>query len=220
MAWGAKTLYDSMLYSSWLGSWEQMFWNSSKKTNDPLPEGLDEKMAPVGFINRNPIRNNGIQLISAWRNGWVNNPEIGGLRRHRAHYDVTVMQLMKYWYVDYIGQLGILVFKTVTLTNHNAKRLGISRIRVLSFFVYTFVYFLLFTLFCHMGATQALICPPHKTIIWLCTYISSIYHMDLMWDIKYLIWFDPIEGNGMLKGCYWYYRCLRSTWATTIMISI
>ena len=24
-------------------------------------------------------------------NGWVNNPEAGDLRRHRAHYDVTVM---------------------------------------------------------------------------------------------------------------------------------
>ena len=30
-------------------------------------------------------------LICAWINGWVNNPEAGDLRRHRAHYDVTVM---------------------------------------------------------------------------------------------------------------------------------
>ena len=26
-----------------------------------------------------------------WINGWVNNPEAGDLRRHRAHYDVIVM---------------------------------------------------------------------------------------------------------------------------------
>ena len=26
-----------------------------------------------------------------WINGWVNNREAGDLRRHRAHYDVTVM---------------------------------------------------------------------------------------------------------------------------------
>ena len=32
-------------------------------------------------------------LISAWINGWVNNHEAGDLRRHYAHYDVTVM-----WY--------------------------------------------------------------------------------------------------------------------------
>ena len=30
-------------------------------------------------------------LRSAWMNGWVNNREAGDLRRHRAHYDVTVM---------------------------------------------------------------------------------------------------------------------------------
>ena len=30
-------------------------------------------------------------LICAWIHGWVNNREVGDLRRHRAHYDVTVM---------------------------------------------------------------------------------------------------------------------------------
>ena len=30
-------------------------------------------------------------LICAWINGWVNNDEDVDLRRHRAHYDVTVM---------------------------------------------------------------------------------------------------------------------------------
>ena len=30
-------------------------------------------------------------LFCAWINGWVNNREAGDLRRHRAHYDVTVM---------------------------------------------------------------------------------------------------------------------------------
>ena len=30
-------------------------------------------------------------LISAWINGWVNNREVGDLRRHGPHYDVTVM---------------------------------------------------------------------------------------------------------------------------------
>ena len=30
-------------------------------------------------------------LIRAWINGWVNNYEAGDYRRHRAHYDVTVM---------------------------------------------------------------------------------------------------------------------------------
>ena len=30
-------------------------------------------------------------LICAWTSGWVNNRHAGDLRRHRAHYDVTVM---------------------------------------------------------------------------------------------------------------------------------
>ena len=34
-----------------------------------------------------------VSLICAWINGWANNREAGDLRRHRAHYDVTVMYL-------------------------------------------------------------------------------------------------------------------------------
>ena len=30
-------------------------------------------------------------LICAWTNGWVNNRDAGGLRRHGAHHDVTLM---------------------------------------------------------------------------------------------------------------------------------
>ena len=42
-------------------------------------------------------------LIYAWTNGWLNNQYAGDLRRHRAHYDVTVMRwlgtYMQYlWY--------------------------------------------------------------------------------------------------------------------------
>ena len=31
-------------------------------------------------------------LICVWINDWVNNREAGDLRRHRGHYDVTIMQ--------------------------------------------------------------------------------------------------------------------------------
>ena len=33
-----------------------------------------------------------LSLICAWITSWVNNREAGDLRRHRAHYDVTVME--------------------------------------------------------------------------------------------------------------------------------
>ena len=32
-----------------------------------------------------------LSLICAWTSGWVNNRDAGNSRRHRAHYDVTVM---------------------------------------------------------------------------------------------------------------------------------
>ena len=31
-------------------------------------------------------------LICTWINGWANNRDAGDLRRHRAHYDATVIQ--------------------------------------------------------------------------------------------------------------------------------
>ena len=37
-------------------------------------------------------------LIYAWINDWVNNREAGDLRRHRGHYDVTVMIV---WHVTW-----------------------------------------------------------------------------------------------------------------------
>ena len=30
-------------------------------------------------------------LICVWTNGWVNNRDVGDLKRHRPHYDVTIM---------------------------------------------------------------------------------------------------------------------------------
>ena len=34
-------------------------------------------------------------LICAWTNGWANHWDAGDLRRHRAHYNVTVMKVTK-----------------------------------------------------------------------------------------------------------------------------
>ena len=46
-------------------------------------------------------------LICAWMNGWVNNGEAGDLRRHRAHYDVTVMNFKGYR-ADKLQQISIM----------------------------------------------------------------------------------------------------------------
>ena len=42
-------------------------------------------------------------LICAWMNGWLNNREAGDLRRHRAHYEVTVI-------ICHFGRTGNYVF--------------------------------------------------------------------------------------------------------------
>ena len=42
-------------------------------------------------VQRPVTRSFDIFFICAWINGWVNNCKAGDLRRHRAHYDVTVM---------------------------------------------------------------------------------------------------------------------------------
>ena len=40
-------------------------------------------------------------LFWAWKNAWVNNLGTGNLRRHRGHYDVTVMNLFQDWITAY-----------------------------------------------------------------------------------------------------------------------
>ena len=48
--------------------------------------------SPVNFPHKFQWRGASMfSLICSWLNGWVNNREAGDLRRHRAHYDVVVM---------------------------------------------------------------------------------------------------------------------------------
>ena len=59
-------------------------------------------------------------LMCTWINAWVNNVGAGDLRRHRVHYDVTVM-LMNYWYgpaspcLYYVGRCAGTKPSTVTM---------------------------------------------------------------------------------------------------------
>ena len=59
-------------------------------------------------------------LIYAWINGWVNNREAGDLRRHRPHYDVSVMPC------DFISHLGWyliskIIYQVTNLRNSSWK---------------------------------------------------------------------------------------------------
>ena len=51
-------------------------------------------LSPVNYPHKGQWRGALMfSLIRAWTNRWVNNWNAGDFRRHRAHYDVTVMQL-------------------------------------------------------------------------------------------------------------------------------
>ena len=41
--------------------------------------------------------------IATWTIGWVNTRYAGDLRRHRAHYDVTVMYMKTHYWLLYMG---------------------------------------------------------------------------------------------------------------------
>ena len=56
----------------------------------PFVRGIHQ--LPVTSPHKGPWRGALMfSLICDWINGWVNNREAGDLRRHGAHYDVTVM---------------------------------------------------------------------------------------------------------------------------------
>ena len=52
--------------------------------------------SPVNFPHKSQWRGAwGLSLICTWTNGWVGNRDAGDLRRHRAYYEVTVMNRRK-----------------------------------------------------------------------------------------------------------------------------
>ena len=56
----------------------------------PFVRGIHR--SPVNSPNKGQWRGALIfSLICTWSNGWINNRNAGDLRRHYAHYDVTVM---------------------------------------------------------------------------------------------------------------------------------
>ena len=82
-------------------------------------------------------------LICVWINGWVNNREVGDMRRYRAHYDVTVMtwiiwrrdtngindlvyHLILWWLVAYStlsNSMSLSIWTLVTIKKNIAKNM-------------------------------------------------------------------------------------------------
>ena len=66
-----------------------------------------------------------LYLICAWTIGWVNNREAGDLRRHRAHYDVTVMLLSQQYYNIFNSRQGNMPYWIIdALLSHHTNATG------------------------------------------------------------------------------------------------
>ena len=85
-----KTALIQYWISTWYANWHTMMTSSNGnifRITAPLCGESPHKDQWRGAVM--------LSLICAWINRWVNNNEAGDLRRHRAHYDITVMIL---WY--------------------------------------------------------------------------------------------------------------------------
>ena len=83
---GRKPLSEVMIVSA--------RWRHQMKTFSALLD-LCARNSPVTgeFPSQMPVTQTVDVFICAGTNGWVKNRDAGNLRRHRAHYDVTVMVL-------------------------------------------------------------------------------------------------------------------------------
>ena len=60
-----------------------------------------------------------LSLIYVWINDWVNNREAGDLRRHRVHYDATVMVPLLWQHIEAWSMW--LFFRNILKTFHRIK---------------------------------------------------------------------------------------------------
>ena len=87
--------------------------------------------SPVNSLNKGQSRGALMfSLICAWINGWLSNGEAGELRRHRAHYDVSVM--LSFFLSDIVFHVQILSPHMVMATRPVAL-IGAQQVRMHAF---------------------------------------------------------------------------------------
>ena len=84
--------------------------------------------SPVNFPRKGQWRGALIfSLICAWINGWVNSHEAGDVKRHRGHYDVTVITAncggtsMHFFFYKHITTNHTTLVKSVKMIRLNMK---------------------------------------------------------------------------------------------------
>ena len=64
-------------------------------------------------------------MIGAWTNGWVNYPDAGDLRCHRAHYDVTVMEFL--WRIWFVTQWSFIDMSLQSFNNNEVTKVFVRQ---------------------------------------------------------------------------------------------
>ena len=81
----------------------------------PFAQGIHR--SPVNSPRKDQWRGDMIfSLICTWMDGWVNNRNVGDLRRHRTHYYVTVMMVFMGFHVE-ITRSGVQKYRVKVMTS-------------------------------------------------------------------------------------------------------
>ena len=81
--------YDVFIFFGMTGWHDVIKWKLFPRYYWPFARGIHR--SPVISPHKSQRRGALIFFICAWTNCWVNNRDASNLRRHRAHYNVTVM---------------------------------------------------------------------------------------------------------------------------------
>ena len=126
-------------------------------------------------------------LICDWINGWVNNGEGGDLRRHRAHYDVSVMRspIINTWHAPSKNVLAW-SHKQVPFCMKSFHELRIKQQRIAGLATYL------------MDFNRHNPPPPCSRTLNKCDEIALIYFVDQWWH-RYqiptaLLWNAPCRA--------------------------
>ena len=96
-----KSASCTSLTPSWNSTHEETWCHQMETFSALLALCVGNSPVTGEFPAQRPVKQTlMLSLICAWINGWVNNREAGYLRRHHAHYDVTVMNIEVVWYID------------------------------------------------------------------------------------------------------------------------
>ena len=131
----------------------------------------------VRGIHRSPVNSpHKGQWRGAWTNGWVNNRDAGDLRRHRAHYDDTVMRYCV-----------VMIYGNSCRYCTPVNEINTPRLRAFIMMLTRIPHLLLRDIVWFIGPTQNVIAVP--VVPWT-TIRIQVYNTEA--SIRSLYWGNPV----------------------------